>query len=198
MRKFAWFLTACTFIACASLAQGQQLDINVGGAVVTSSTTTNASAAILRDAEKGGTWISVGADAIPFAHRLGFGFEAAWRYHQASNPYGQQYRPILYDVNGVFQPKFTKRFGGDFMAGIGAQSLRFNGGPIACGASCITFINSTHLAEHLGAGMRYTFWRHFFVRPELHYYHIHNNTNAFTNDNVFRAGASIGYTFTSE
>jgi hypothetical protein len=27
----------------------------------------------------------------------------------------------------------------------------------------------------IGGGVRYNFWRHVFVRPEGHYYHIQNN-----------------------
>jgi hypothetical protein len=48
--------------------------------------------------------------------------------------------------------------------------------------------------EHLGGGLRYYFWRQFFIRPEIHYYLIQNNVE-FHSDNLFRASASIGYTF---
>ena len=51
--------------------------------------------------------------------------------------------------------------------------------------------------EDLGAGVRYYVWHHFFVRPEVHYYHIQNNVE-FNSDNVFRVGASIGYTIGPE
>jgi hypothetical protein len=40
-----------------------------------------------------------------------------------------------------------------------------------------------------------------FIRPEIHYYHIQNNNNNlsdngfnFNSNNVFRVGASIGFT----
>jgi hypothetical protein len=46
----------------------------------------------------------------------------------------------------------------------------------------------------LGGGIRYYVWNHVFVRPEVRYYHIVNNTDVFSSDNVFRVGASIGYT----
>jgi len=36
------------------------------------------------------------------------------------------------------------------------------------------------------------------VRPEVRYYYINNNTSDFTSNNVFRAGASIGYTIGPE
>jgi hypothetical protein len=54
-------------------------------------------------------------------------------------------------------------------------------------------VSSTHLLGHVAGGVRYYFWRHFFVRPEAHYYFVINNFE-FHSDNVFRLGASIGYT----
>ena len=47
---------------------------------------------------------------------------------------------------------------------------------------------------HLGGDIRYRVWRHFFVRPEAHLYHIVNNVE-FHSDNVLRVGGSFGYTF---
>ena len=46
----------------------------------------------------------------------------------------------------------------------------------------------------IGGGVRYYVWRAVFVRPEVHYYHIVNNTNDFSNNDVIRVGASIGFT----
>jgi hypothetical protein len=46
----------------------------------------------------------------------------------------------------------------------------------------------------VGAGIRYYAYGHLFIRPEVHVYHILNNTDVFTNNNVVRVGASIGYT----
>jgi hypothetical protein len=47
---------------------------------------------------------------------------------------------------------------------------------------------------HFGGGVRYYVWGNFFLRPEAHFYHILNNSDVFTNGNVVRIGASIGYT----
>ena len=58
---------------------------------------------------------------------------------------------------------------------------------------CINYTGSNHFMEDLGAGLRYNFWRRFFVRPEIHYYHIQNNQE-FNSDNVFRASVSLGFT----
>jgi len=49
----------------------------------------------------------------------------------------------------------------------------------------------------IGADVRYTAWRHFFVRPEAHFYRIFNN-NEFHSGNVLRLGVSVGYTFSSQ
>jgi hypothetical protein len=54
--------------------------------------------------------------------------------------------------------------------------------------------------EDLGGGVRYYVWHRLpnvYVRPEVHYYHIQNNVE-FNSSNLFRVGASIGYTFGSE
>ena len=51
--------------------------------------------------------------------------------------------------------------------------------------------------KDFGAGFRYYVWHRLagvFVRPEAHYYHVQNN-QGFNSSNVFRLGASIGYTF---
>jgi hypothetical protein len=47
---------------------------------------------------------------------------------------------------------------------------------------------------HAGFDVRYYAFRNLFVRPEVHYYYIHNNYE-FHSDHVLRLGASIGYTF---
>ena len=194
MRKLALMVSASAVILFATFSHGQQIDINVGGATLASPANATASASNLRAVEKGGTYLNVGFDVVPFRHSLGLGFEATWKYHKANDPYGQTYRPILYDVNAVFEPKLGKKVAGDFMAGVGGQTTVFYGYATSCPIGCVTYVNSTHFAEHLGGGIRYYFWRHFFLRPEIHYYHIQNNTNDFTSNNVFRMGASIGLT----
>jgi opacity protein-like surface antigen len=197
LRKFALLATIFALPFLASLAQAQQFDVNFGGGTLMSSSTTTASQSNLVSAEKGGTYLNVGFDVIPFKRRLGFGFETAWRASQGLDIYGQPYRPILYDGNIVFQPRFSKKVGADFMAGIGAQSTRYyTANPTSCSyfSGCIYYTSSNHFAQHLGAGIRYNVWGHVFVRPEVHYYHIQNNTNDFSSNNVFRVGASIGYT----
>ena len=103
---------------------------------------------------------------------------------------------ILTDFNALYQPKLGKKVGLDLMGGIGVAATRFYEPTIVqCSyfGGCINYTSSDHFMEHLGAGIRYYVWHHVFVRPEVHYYHIQNNVE-FNSDNVFRVGASIGYT----
>ncbi len=50
---------------------------------------------------------------------------------------------------------------------------------------------------HVGGGIRYYFWHHFFIRPEGHIYFVHNN-NEFNSGTIGRVGASIGYNLSPE
>ena len=82
------------------------------------------------------------------------------------------------------------------MGGIGWQTTRFYG--YQATTNCLVFgscyTSNNHFLVDVGGGIRYYVWGHVFVRPEVHYYHILNNTDVFSNTNVFRVGASIGYT----
>jgi hypothetical protein len=136
-------------------------------------------------------------------HHIGFGGEVSWRASRAiygssgSNfVFAAPYRPIFYDFNAVYGRNFGKKFGGDVMAGIGAESLRFYTPFFNCSnfTGCTNYQSSNHFAGHFGADIRYYFWGHAFIRPEAHYYVIHNNVE-FNNNNVSRFAVSIGYSF---
>jgi hypothetical protein len=135
-------------------------------------------------------------------HHIGFGGEVSWRAHQAlytatgSNFLFQApYRPIFYDFDAVYGGKFNKKFGGDVMAGIGGEDLRFYTPYYTCGfTSCTNYQSSNHFAGHFAADIRYYFWGHAFIRPEAHYYVIHNNVE-FNGANASRFAISIGYSF---
>jgi len=147
--------------------------------------------------EKGGLYPTISGDVI-FHKRIGFNIEASWRAKQGLDVIngGQYYRPILFDFNGVYQPRLSKKVGLDLMGGIGWQDTRFyayNGS-----SNCVIFgscyTSNNHFLVHVGGGLRYYVWGNLFVRPEAHLYHIVNNSDVFTNGNVVRVGASIGYT----
>ena len=197
MRKFAFLATVFGFFMLPNLASAQQGDAMLGFGTLLSPGADPCNAITFTCPEKGGLYINLGADVI-FHRRLGFGFDAAWKASQGAygGAGGQPFRPILFDFNGVYQPRINKKVGADLMAGIGWQSTRFYGYQPT--SNCVYFgacyQSSNHFLIDLGAGVRYYAYGHFFIRPEVRYYKIFNNTSDFTSGNVIRLGASIGYT----
>jgi Outer membrane protein beta-barrel domain len=200
LRKFAIVATVFAFFALADLASAQQGDAMIGfGTVVSPGAPACGSSfsAVFTCPEKGGLYTNISADVI-FHRRMGFGFDAAWKTTQGAygGTGGQPFRPILFDLNAVYQPKLSKKVGADLMGGIGWQTTRFYGYVPTSG--CVYFgacyQSSNHFLVDLGAGLRYYVWGHVFVRPEVRYYKIFNNTSDFTSGNIIRVGASIGYT----
>jgi hypothetical protein len=204
LRKLALLAPIFALLFTCHFAAAQQGDIMFFGGTLLSSSPSASDLLSGNIAEKGGTYLGVSGDVVGFGHRLGFNIETSWRASQA-NYLNQDvnYRPILTDFNALFQPKLGKRIGADLFGGIGIASTRFyfpyvTGGNPYTGYS--NYTTSDHFMEDLGGGIRYYVWHHFFVRPEIHYYHIQNNTSSsssgagFSSGNVFRVGASIGYT----
>lgn len=198
MRKLVLFAPFVSLLFFVQMGSAQQADFFIGGGTALASTPTNAALFFQPPAEKGGAYINLGGDVVGFKRRFGFNIETAWRASQG--PYAgenETYRPILTDFNALYQPKLGKKLGLDLMGGIGVAATRFYVPAIvSCSyfsGGCINYTSSDHFMEHLGVGVRYYVWHHFFVRPELHYYHIQNNVE-FNSDNMFRVGASIGYT----
>jgi hypothetical protein len=196
VRKLAFLGTVFAFFMLPSLASAQQGDAMLGFGTVVSPGAAECNLITFTCPEKGGLYINLGGDVI-FHRRLGLGFDAAWRASQGNYAdSGQPYRPILFDFNGVYQPRLGKKVGADLMGGIGWQSTRFYGYQPT--SSCVNFgacyQSSNHFLVDLGAGIRYYAYGHFFIRPEVRYYRIFNNTSDFTSGNVIRVGASIGYT----
>jgi len=168
--------------------------VAVGDGITRSPKNYSASLAYPPPEETGGMSPSFSADFIRKDH-LGFNAEIAARYKQGLYNGYQGFRPIFYDFNAVFAPRLGRKITADFMAGFGGESLLFYNRYGTCNFDvCTTYTNSNHLMGHLGAGVRYYFWRSFFVRPEAHLYLIHNNFQ-FSSAYVARVGASIGYTF---
>jgi hypothetical protein len=197
LRKSALLAVMSGFFFLATLAQGQQADAMIGFGTIISPGADECNATTFTCPEKGGLYTNIGGDVI-FHKRLGFGFDAAWKATQGAygGSGGQPFRPILFDINGVYQPRLNKKAGLDLMAGIGWQTTRFYGYQPTSG--CVYFgacyLSSNHFLVDIGGGLRYYVWGHVFVRPEAHYYKIFNNTSDFTSGNIVRLGASIGYT----
>ena len=206
MRKLALFAPIFTLLFFAQFASAQQGDAMFGVGTLLSSAASAAQQSTGNISERGGTYLNISADVVGFKKkRVGFMWETSWRASQATYIPGQiNYRPILTDFNALYQPNLSKKVGFDLFAGIGLASTRFYYPfTTACSyfSGCINYTSEHEFMQDLGAGIRYYFWHHVFVRPEIHYYHIDGNSNAntvnpggFSSDNVFRVGASIGYT----
>jgi len=207
LRKFARFRSGAAVLIFASVfattfaivfatpAQAQQFDVAGGAGLLFSEKNPTASEAYPPPAEKGGIYPSVSI-LRTFKNRYGYSAEFSTAYKQQMYNGFQPYRPFFYDVNAVFAPHMAKRTDADFMAGFGGQTVLFYTQYGACGfaTGCVPRFNSNHFLFHVSASVSYTVWRRFFVRPEAHYYRILNNGD-FYSGNVFRLGASIGYSF---
>ena len=195
MTKFVSLAVLCALFGCAAFAHAQKLDLAVSGSTLWSSKNSTASVGFLPPPLKGGTFVGGNAQ-YKWSKHLSFNVEGSVRYHQGIYNAFQPYRPILYDANAVYTTQYAPKVRGDFMAGIGGETLLFYS-PFGCGipsGGCRSYIDRTHFLTHLGAGVRYYLWRNVFLRPEVHWYFVPNNYE-FHSDNVFRLGASLGYTF---
>jgi len=195
LRHFAFFATLFAFSLLASLASAQQADAALGFSALMSPGASTCSPATLTCPEKGGVYPSVNADVI-FHRRIGFGYEVAWRGSQGSY-FGQPYRPIINAFNAVFQPRISKKVGLDLVAGVGFQDTRYYLPYCTNPVTCSNYTTSKHFLVDIGGGIRYYVWGHMFLRPEVRFYNLHNNTD-FTSGNIVRVGASIGYTIGPE
>ena len=202
MRKLAFLALVFSFFALATLASAQQADAMLGfGTIVGTSSSGNSCVVTFTSScvgkETGGLYTTISGDVI-FHKRIGFNIEGNWRTKQALDLAngGQLYRPILLDFNGDYQPRITRKVGIDLLGGVGFQSTRFyaynNSSNCLVFGSC--YSSNDHFLVHFGGGIRYYFFGNGFIRPEVHFYHILNNTDVFNNTNVIRVGASIGYT----
>lgn len=199
MRKLALLTAIFGSLLFATVASAQQADFGFGVGTLVSPGSYSTNNVGFTVPEKGGAYPNFNFDVI-FHKRIGFGAEVAWKATQGQygGDGGQPFRPILYDVNAVYQPRLGKKIGADLAAGIGAQSTRFYLPFCTNSFTCNNYTSSNHFDIHLGGGIRYYVWHHVFVRPELNYYRVFNNTADFSSDNLLRVGATIGYTLGPE
>ena len=193
MRKLSAVAVVCGLLMIAGAAYGQQFDVafGLGGLSAPSSSTANLV----------GTPVSLGGGVYPafsgdflFKKHLGVGAEVSWRATQTNYAGIAPFRPIFYDVYGLYNHTFGK-VAPQLLVGIGAESLRFYQPYIQCGAfGCTNYNSSNHFMGVLGGGLSVYVWGHMFVRPEVRAYLIHNNVE-FNSNHAIRYGASIGYTF---
>ena len=199
LRKLAFLATVIAVFILANLASAQQGDANFGfgtlmspGAAQCRLSSSNGLFVVCP--EKGGLYTNIGGDVI-FHRRIGFAFDADWRTSQGNfGGIGQPYRPIIFSFDGMYQPRLSKKAGLDLMGGIGWQTTRFYLPYCTNGFTCNNYVSSNHFQINVGAGLRYYVWGHVFVRPEVRYYNVINNTDYYTSGNLVHVGASIGYT----
>lgn len=197
MRNFVLFLFASAIVLGATLAHAQQqIDLAVGGSTLASIRSPYSTVGYVGPTERGGIYPSASVQMI-FSNHFGVNAEGAFHYHQALYNGFQRYRPTFYDVNAVYATRVTNKIRADAIAGIGGSTVFFYDSFGSCAGQfaggCLINSNTTHFMEHVGGDLRYYFFRSLFVRPEIHYYHIQNNTNIFSSNNVIRVGASIGF-----
>lgn len=198
MRKFALIAAVFAFAILSTAAFAQQGDVGFGFGTIMSPGSSSCSISSITGypvcPEKGGLYPNVSADVI-FHRRIGFAYDVTWRGGQGAYPYsGQPYRPIINTFDAIFQPRLGKKVGLDLKGGIGIQSTRYYSNNYVCSFTCSNYVTSDHFLLNVGGGIRYYVWNHVFVRPEVNYYWIHNNTVDFSGNNVIHVGATIGYT----
>jgi hypothetical protein len=193
LKKLTLLLALCVMFVVARTAHAQQLDaaLGFGTMTATSGPVTLAGGNIV--SQRGGVFPSISADVL-FAHHheLGVQGEVSWRASQNLYADTLPFRPILYDFNGIFAPRLGKKAQAEVMAGFGGEDLRFYGQINCTFVGCTDYVSSNHLTGHIGAGVRLYVWHNVFVRPEAHFYAIHNN-NEFPSSNANRFAISIGY-----
>jgi len=193
--------SACTLVLLVALAPAQdvqRIDAIVGAGELFASKFLSASRAYQPPAENGGIYPSFGAEGI-LENRFGISAEGAIRFSRGTYNGYQPYRPMFFDVNGVFAPRINKRISLDLAVGPGFSTVLFYNQFGSCSTGntfCRTNLNSTHFLVHVGAGPRYYFHGPFFVRPEVNYYFVVNNVE-FHSGNVLRLGGSVGYSWGS-
>ena len=189
--SFAWAAIA-TF---ASLACAQQIDVAVGGATISAPPASAAFGNHEPQSLDGGIYPVFSADYLFFRKHIGIQGEFAWDWNKpiyAPDFINLPYKPLFYDFNAIYSSSRTKHhLAFEILGGVGVQNTRFYVATCS-GNSC--FGTTNHLLLDGGGGIKYYFWRNFFIRPEGRYYFTLNNVE-FSSDHSIRYGASFGYTF---
>lgn len=205
-KAFLVFAASCLLLAITNTAQAQQFDVAFGFGTLGGNAASDASAADVASGAHtaqyigGGGYPSFSGDFLFFGPKkmMGVGGQVAWRAHQNLDNFFQPYRPILYDFNLVVAPSLGKNAQAEIQGGVGAESLRFYQPVFTCSFfGCTNYSSSNHFLVHAGGGVRFYFWHSLFIRPEAHYYWVHNNFE-FAGPRVIRYGASLGYSLRNQ
>jgi len=197
LKRVILVAAACGFFFVVSSTRAQQLDAGFAVSGVTATPASSASGNFFPQNMGGGAYAGFSTDYL-LRHHFGVGFEVNWRASRTNYQGVQPFRPILYDFNGVYAPPLGKRAALELQGGIGVSSTRFYQPFFTCTfISCTNFATSNHFLGHVGGGIRFYFWHNVFLRPEAHYYGIHNNIE-FAGSRVTRFGVTLGYSFRGE
>jgi hypothetical protein len=145
-----------------------------------------------------GATMNLGGEFFVTPH-FGIGGELVFRPGK-SDYAGLLYRPMFYDVNGIWKPSLKqKRVVPEFQGGIGGVNLRFYVPPSCdsfggCSSSNTFLESSHHFQVHAGAGVRFYVTRSVFVRPQFDIHWVHNFFQ-FGGNFVPQYSAVVGYSF---
>jgi hypothetical protein len=119
-----------------------------------------------------GLFATTGAEVM-FTPHFGVGGEFNWRTGQGAYA-GLQYRPLIYDFNGIWQPIGRKgRLVPELQAGVGGVDIKYYASSSTCDqfvgcSSSSQFVESAnHVQVHLSAALRFYVTPHLFVRPAV-------------------------------
>jgi hypothetical protein len=190
----------CFLLGTSAFAQNrfaqivQKGDVAIGFGTILSPSSSSATGDYAPQTMAGGLYPSFSVDFL-LHHNLGIMGEMSWRGGRNLYEGYEPYRPIFYDINGIWAPRISKKVGAELSAGIGAESIRFYSGSYNCNfITCTDYVSSNHFLGHVGGGIKIYVHGNIFVRPEANFYLVHNN-NEFSAGYGTRVGASIGYTF---
>lgn len=176
------------------LGSGDKGDVALGFGSLISTSSANATGNYAPQTIGGGLYPTASVDFY-FWHHFGVQGEMSWRASRNLYEGYEPFRPIFYDINGIWGYRLGKKIGVEAMAGIGAESARFYTGTYNCNfVTCTDYASSNHFLGHFGGGIKLYVHGNFFIRPEAHVYLIRNN-NIFSSGRAERVGASIGYSF---
>ncbi|HEX6502268.1 MAG TPA: hypothetical protein VF011_03400 [Terriglobales bacterium] len=196
MKRLSVVLGVCVLFLITATAYSQQVDIAIGAGTV-SAPSSNISNVFtqFKQTLSGGNFLTIGGDAL--IHKsMGVQGEVSWRTSRTNYGGVLPYRPLFWDFNAIYAPRFNKFLGAEVMAGIGAMSARFYTGQTNCSyfGGCTNYVSSNHFMGDFGGGIRLYPIGNFFIRPEARLYLINNNQE-FSSGHAVRYGISIGYSF---
>lgn len=196
MKRLSVVLGICVLFLITATAYSQQVDIAIGAGTV-SAPSSNISNVFtqFKQTLSGGNFLTIGGDAL--IHKsMGVEGEVSWRTSRTNYGGVLPYRPLFWDFNAIYAPRFNKFLGAEVMAGIGAMSARFYTGQTNCSyfGGCTNYVSSNHFMGDFGGGIRLYPIGNFFIRPEARLYLINNNQE-FSSGHAVRYGISIGYSF---